>query len=485
MTQALRQVLFMIGMMVSVLAVTMLAPALVDYLHGERESATAFILSSVIGVFIGGAITLGTRGPVGDMPPRGAFVLIVGAWLALALCAALPLRLSGEGLGWTDAIFESISGLTTTGATVITGLDARPPGLLLWRAILQWIGGIGIIVTAMAFWPMLGIGGMQLFQLETGDNSDKVLPRATQIAAGIAAIYLTLTAICFAAYLWVGMEWLPALCHAMSTISTGGFSASDGSMGHYVDLGADLITTVFMVLASLPFALFLLAARGRFDGLFRDAQVRGFLLVIAVATLGLTALLMMQDIPTDGIAAWRTASFNAVSIITGTGFATADYGQWGSFAQASFFVFMFIGGCAGSTTCSVKIFRYQVAGTAIRRYLARLLRPNAIVPMRYNGRPISESILHSVLGFFFVFFAVYAGSAAILSAMGLDLVTALSGAAATLANVGPGLGPIIGPSGTFESLADPAKWVLTANMFIGRLEVLAVLVLLSPRFWRA
>lgn len=485
MTQALRQVLFMIGMMVTVLATTMLAPALVDFSAGEHESATAFILSAVIGVFVGGAVALGTRGPVGDMPPRGAFVLIVGAWLGLALCAALPLRLSGQDLSWTDAIFEAISGLTTTGATVITGLDFRPPGMLLWRAILQWIGGIGIIVTAMAFWPMLGIGGMQLFQLETGDKSDKVLPRATQIAAGITVIYVTLTVACLVAYMAVGMAWLDALCHAMSTVSTGGFSTSDGSMGTYFGLGADMIGTIFIILASLPFGAYLLAARGRLHGFWRDAQVRGFILVIFVSALGLTALLLSQGAENANGEAWRHASFNAVSIITGTGFATTDYGQWGPLAQASFFVFMFIGGCAGSTTCSIKIFRFQVAGTAIRRYLARLLQPNAVIPMFYNGRPVSDGILHSVLGFFFVFFAVYAVSAAVLSAMGLDLITALSGAAATLTNVGPGLGSIIGPSGTFEPLSDPVKWVLTANMFIGRLEVLAVLILLSPRFWRA
>jgi trk system potassium uptake protein TrkH len=225
---------------------------------------------------------------------------------------------------------------------VITGLDMRPPGLLLWRAILQWIGGIGIIVTAMAFWPMLGIGGMQLFQLETGDTSEKVLPRATQIAAGIAAIYLALTIVCFLAYVGTGMAWLPALCHSMSTVSTGGFSTSDNSMGEYVHLGSDMITVVFMILASLPFGLFLLASRGKFSGLYKDSQVRGFLLVVAVATLGLTALIMAQDLPAGDVAAWRHASFNAISIITGTGFATTDYGQWGPLAQAGFFVFMFI-----------------------------------------------------------------------------------------------------------------------------------------------
>ena len=483
MTTSLRPVLFMVGIMVAVLSAAMLAPATLDAAEGDRESATAFYISSILGMFIGSATALVNRGPVDSITPRTAFTLTVGAWLALGLCAALPMRLANEGLDWTDALFESISGLTTTGATVITGLDDRPEGLLLWRAILQWIGGIGIIVTAMAFWPMLGLGGMQLFQLETGDKSDKVLPKATQIAANISLIYLFLTLTCFFAYLAVGMDWLHAVCHAMSTVSTGGFSASDNSMGNYVHMGADIITTAFMLLASLPFGLFVLASRGKPGPLFADAQVRGFLVVVLAATAYLTILLWVTGAHEEG-GAIRQASFNAVSIITGTGFATADYGAWGSASESAFFIFMFIGGCAGSTTCSVKIFRYQIAGTAIRRYLAKLLRPNAVIPMRYNGRIVAESAVHSVMGFFFVFFAVYAISAAILSALGLDTVTALSGAATSLTNTGPGLGPIIGPAGTFQSLSDPAKWVLTFNMFIGRLEVLAVLVFLNPRFWR-
>ena len=483
----------MVGIMVAVLAAAMVFPAMLDAAEGDGESASAFFISSILGMFIGGATALVNRGPVDSITPRTAFVLTVGAWLALSICAALPLRLAGEGLSWTDAFFEAVSGLTTTGATVITGLDYRPEGLLLWRAILQWIGGIGIIVTAMAFWPMLGIGGMQLFQLETGDKSDKILPRATQIAASISLIYLILTLICFFAFMAVGMDWLHAICHAMSTLSTGGFSASDNSMGNYVHMGADIITTIFMILASLPFVLFIVAIRGKPVALWRDAQVRGFLLVVTVATAFLTVLLWMTGAHEEG-GAIRQAAFNSVSIITGTGFATADYGAWGPISQAAFFVFMFIGGCAGSTTCSVKIFRYQIAGTAMRRYLAKLLRPNAVIPMHYNGRIVDEKTLHSVLGFFFVFFgmisifkviiAVYAITAAILSAMGMDTVSALSGAATSLTNTGPGLGPIIGPSGTFAPLSDPEKWLLTFNMFIGRLEVIAVLVFLSPRFWR-
>tara|TARA_R110000868_G_scaffold120773_5_gene320638 strand:+ start:4695 stop:6119 length:1425 start_codon:yes stop_codon:yes gene_type:complete len=473
----------MIGMMVAALSAMMLIPAMIDLADGERESARAFLLSSLLGIAFGSVLALATRGPVDTISQRGVFLLMVGAWLALSITGALPLRLAGQDMSWTDALFESVSGLTTTGSTVLTGLDFRPPGFLLWRAMLQWIGGIGIIVTAMAFWPMLGVGGMQLFLLETGDKSDKVLPKATQIAANISAIYAALTVACIIAYLISGMSLLDATAHAMATLSTGGFSTTDQSMGGFLHTGADMITLVFMIAAALPFTLLVLAMRGKPMAILKDAQSRGFLLVILVASAILTAVLMMTGVHGED-PAWRMASFNAVSVITGTGYATTDYGMWGPAAQAVFFVFMFIGGCAGSTSCSVKVFRYQIAGTAIRRYLANLVRPNAIFPMRYNGRPVADSALHSVLGFFFVFFAVYAISAALLSAIGLDLTTALSGAATSLANVGPGLGEIIGPAGTFQSLPDTAKWILTANMLIGRLEVLAVLVVLMPRFWR-
>ncbi|MHA6287321.1 TrkH family potassium uptake protein [Maricaulis sp. CAU 1757] len=483
MIASLRPVFFVIGIMVMVLSAAMLAPAVLDAVSGEAASAGAFFIAAILGLFVGGALSLANRAPLQTISPRVAFTLTIGSWMALAAVAAIPLRLAGEGLDWTDAIFEAVSGLTTTGSTIVTGLENRPPGFLLWRAILQWIGGIGIIVTAMAFWPMLGIGGMQLFRLESSDASDKVLPKATQIAAAISTIYLVLTLACMFAYLATGMSGLDAIAHAMTTVATGGYSTSDQSLGAFRESGADLVAMVFMLLAALPFGLLLLAARGKPTAMWRDAQVRGFVGVVVFACLALTAFLVLSDIHSagDGL---RLASFNAISIITGTGYATADYGSWGPAAEAAFFVFMFIGGCAGSTTCSVKIFRYQIAGTAIRRYLATLLRPSAVIPMRYNGRPVAESALHSVLGFFFVFFAVFVLSSAVLSALGLDLTTALSGAATSLANVGPGLGPLIGPAGTFQALPDPAKWVLTANMFVGRLEVLAVLVIFSPRFWQ-
>lgn len=483
MTASLRPVFFVIGIMVAVLSAAMMISAAIDTAAGEALSAQAFFLSSVIGMFLGSALALANRAPLQAISPRMAFILTVGSWLALALVSAIPLRLAGQGLGWTDAIFEAVSGLTTTGSTILTGLDTRPPGFLIWRAILQWIGGIGIIVTAMAFWPMLGVGGMQLFRMETTDASDKVLPRATEIAAAISVIYLLLTLACAIGYRFTGMGAVDAFAHAMTTIATGGFSTSDSSLGAYMGQGADLVALMFMLLAALPFGLFLLAARGKPGAIWKDAQVRGFALIVVLASGVLTLVLANTGVHGEETA-WRVASFNAVSIITGTGYATTDYGAWGPAAEAAFFTFMFVGGCAGSTTCSIKVFRFQIAGSAIKRYLGNLLSPNSIIPMRYNGRAVPDSALHSVLGFFFVFFSVFAISAAVLSAMGLDLTTALSGAATSLANVGPGLGNIIGPSGTFEPLSDPAKWVLTANMFIGRLEVLTVLVLLTPRFWR-
>lgn len=483
MSHSLRPILYTIGIMVSVLSAAMFLPAGVDAAAGATTSAQAFFMSAIVGLSGGVLLALVTRTPLSELSARGAFVLTVGSWLALSLVAALPLRLAGEGLGWTDALFESVSGLTTTGSTILTGLDTRPPGLLLWRAILQWIGGIGLIVTAMAFWPTLGIGGMQLFRLESSDNSDKVLTRARELATAISLIYLVLTAACMFAYLFAGLNWLDAIAHAMTTVATGGYSTSDQSLGAFMGQGADLVALVFMVLAALPFGVYLMASRGRFGGFWRDAQIRAFLFLIIAVSIILAWVLAATGVHGD-LPAWRVASFNAVSIITGTGFATTDYAAWGAGAEALFFIFMFIGGCAGSTTCSVKIFRYQIAGAALRKYMAGLLRPNAITPMRYNGRPVPVSALHGVLGFFFVFFAIFVFSAILLSTLGLDTVTALSGAATSLANVGPGLGDIIGPSGTFQPLSDPAKWVLTANMFIGRLEILTVLVMLTPRFWR-
>tara|TARA_R110002073_G_scaffold319869_1_gene494717 strand:- start:371 stop:1825 length:1455 start_codon:yes stop_codon:yes gene_type:complete len=484
MNSSTRPVILVMGIMIAAISVAMLAPFLVDAADGNVESARAFLICALTGSAVGGALFVATRGKATNLSARAGFVVTGGSWAVLAVVAAVPLHYAGVGLGWTDAFFESMSGLTTTGATVLTGLNDTPRGILLWRAILQWIGGVGIIVTAMAVWPMLGVGGMQLFRLESSDNSEKILPRAAEIATAISLIYLALTVACAIAYAAVGLNTFDAIAHAMTTIATGGYSTRDESLGAFLEEGADLVALVFMLLSAVPFVLYLLAVRGKPGPLFRDPQVRGFAALVVTAVAILTLVLMVTGVHGPE-SAWRFAAFNAVSIITGTGYASTDFALWGPATQAAFFVLMFAGGCAGSTTCSIKIFRYQIAWLAIRRYIMTLVHPHAIAPMTYGGKAVPDATVYSVLGFLFAFIAVFIVSAALLSAIGLDTVTALSGAAATIGNVGPGLGPIIGPAGTFQPLPDAAKWVMTANMLIGRLEVLTVLVFLTPRFWRS
>lgn len=366
----------------------------------------------------------------------------------------------------------------------MTGLDDAPKGVLLWRAILQWIGGVGIIVTAMAILPMLNVGGMQLFRLESSDMGDKILPNAAQLAKAIGLIYLGLTILCTFCYLAVGLNGFDAVAHAMTTIATGGYSTSDASLGGFMDDGADLVGIAFMLAGALPFGIYLLAVRGNIRPAIFDPQMRAFLLIMFLFVMVVTVYLWINSIHT-GSTALRLSAFNVVSIVTGTGYATADYNAWGPFAVAAFFTFMFVGGCAGSTACSIKIFRYQVAFEALRAYLFKMPRQHAVTTLRYGGKPLPETVVFSVMGFFFLFFTCFAVSAILLSVLGLDAMTAWSGAASSIANVGPGLGEIIGPTGTYQSLPDSAKWVLMLGMLIGRLEIVTALVLLTPSFWRA
>ena len=480
----LRPVFFVIGLMSSGLGLLMFIPMIVDFTDDGRVWR-AFGIAGGITTLFGALLATITYMPNPSLRARGAFVLTVFAWLTLAILSALPFLFEPINLSLTDALFESTSGITTTGATILTGLDDMPRGVLMWRALLQWIGGVGIVVTAMAVLPMLKVGGMQLFRLESSDMGEKILPRAASLAGGISLIYLTLTVACFVGYMITGMNWFDAIAHAMTTLATGGYSTSDASMGGFMDNGADIVGTVFMMLAALPFGVYLLmTTRGDLKAIIRDSQVRAFVTVIACLTIIVTLFLILSDQfeLTRGL---RLAAFNTVSIVTGTGYATADYNAWGPFAVAAFFAFMFIGGCAGSTACSIKIFRYQVAFEAMRNYLFRMPREHAVVPMRYGGQPLPPSVVYSVMSYFFVFFLTFVITAILLSLIGLDPITAWSGAGSAVANVGPGLGDIIGPAGTYQDLPGQAKWVLMTAMIIGRLEIVTALVLLTPAFWRS
>jgi trk system potassium uptake protein TrkH len=480
----LRPVFFVIGLMSSALGILMFIPMLVDVLD-EGRAWRAFGIAGGITTLFGALLATITYTPNPSLRARGAFVLTVFAWLTLAILSSMPFLFEPINLSLTDALFESTSGITTTGATILTGLDNMPRGVLMWRALLQWIGGVGIVVTAMAVLPMLKVGGMQLFRLESSDMGEKILPRAASLAGGISLIYLILTFACFVGYMMTGMNWFDAVAHAMTTLATGGYSTSDASMGGFMDDGADIVGTIFMMLAALPFGVYLLmTTRGEAKAIIRDSQVRAFVTVIICLTVIVTLFLILSDQfeLTRGL---RLAAFNTVSIVTGTGYATADYNSWGPFAVAAFFAFMFIGGCAGSTACSVKIFRYQVALEALRNYLFRMPRQHAVAPMRYGGQTLSPSVVYSVMSYFFIFFLTVVITAVLLSLIGLDPITAWSGAGSAVANVGPGLGDIIGPAGTYQDLPGSAKWVLMTAMIIGRLEIVTALVLLTPAFWRS
>lgn len=479
----LRPVVYVIGLLTCVLGATMVVPMVVDIAE-DNGHWPAFAESAMISLVVGGALAVASaNGPRDRLTLQQSFLLATGVWVVLPLFGALPMVLGATDARAVDAIFESMSGLTTTGSTVFTGLDTLPRGLLLWRSMLQWFGGIGIVIVAMVFLPELRVGGMQIFRSEAFDTGGKILPRAAEIASRITAIYVGLTILCALAYVAVGMDGFQAINHALTTMSTGGFSTGDASFGAYQGL-PEYVASVFMVLASLPFVLYVQAMAGRVRPLWQDPQVRGFLQVIAVLVVVITAYrIVVNDDHFEH--ALREALFNVTSIITGTGYASVDYQLWGGFPVVLFFIIGLIGGCAGSTCCSVKIFRYQLLFASIRVAVRRIHAPHCVLTPRYAGQPVGEEIMSSVMSFFGVFVLALGLFAVALGLTGLDFTTALSGAATAIANVGPGLGDTIGPAGNFATLNDAAKWILTLAMLLGRLELLVVLVLFLPRFWRA
>ena len=478
----LRPIFHVIGVLVVALGVSMLLPAGVDYLFGQADWQV-FVISAAVTVLVGGSVTIATASASGGgLSLQQTFILTSAVWAVLPLFGALPFMLGELDLRLVDAVFEAMSGMTTTGSTVLSGLDDMAEGILLWRSMLQWFGGIGIIVVAMAFLPELRIGGMQIFRSEAFETMGKVLPRAAEIAGQITWIYLGLTLVCALAFLAVGMTPFDAVNHALTTMSTGGFSTRDASMGAYQG-APEYVASLFMVLASLPFVRYVQLLAGTARPLMRDPQVRAYLLFILAVTLILAfyRLLMNGDHLEHG---FREGLFNATSIISGTGFSSTDYQLWGTFPVVFFFFIGLVGGCAGSTACSVKIFRYQLLFASFRAQMRAIHSPHGVFTPRYDGRPVAEEVLSSVMTFFVMFVVSLGVLSVALSLTGLDPVTAISGAATALANIGPGLGEIIGPAGNFAPLNDLAKWMLSAAMLVGRLELLVVYVLFTATFWR-
>lgn len=479
----LRPVSYVNGLLLLVLAAAMLFPMALELLQSHPDWQV-FLASAVVTGFTGLALALGSRPPGRlEVTTRQAFLVTVLAWVLSAAFGALPFMFSALSLSPTDAYFEAISGLTTTGSTVIVGLDTLPPGILLWRAILHWLGGVGIIVMALVLLPVLRIGGMQLFRMESSEKSEKFRPRVAQVATAITAVYLLFTALCAVALWLAGMTAFEAICHAFATLSTGGFSTSDASVGHFQSAAIDWIIILFMILGGGTFVLYVSPWRRRRWAVLHDSQMRWYLSFLAFfsGVLGFWQWAVNDVAPHEAL---RHATFSVVSVVTTTGFATADYSAWGGFAQVSFFILTFIGGCTGSTAGGIKVFRWEVLFAMAGVHLKRLLHPHGIFVIDFNRQRISDAVVRSVLGFMVLYFFTFAVLSLALTTVGLDIVTSLSGAATALANVGPGLGGIIGPAGNFQPLSDSAKWLLSAGMLLGRLELLTVLVLFTPAFWR-
>ncbi|MBN9466311.1 TrkH family potassium uptake protein [Brevundimonas sp.] len=479
-------VLYLVGVVLLATSAMMCLPLAAD-LYYSNADWKAFAMSAVASALLGGFLVLVNRGGLqAGLTVRQAFLLTPASWLGVAAVSAAPFWLSDFGSvsrSLPDAIFEAVSGITTTGATVLSDLDSAPPGLLLWRALLQWMGGIGIIATAIAILPALGIGGMQLFRTESSDRSDKAMPRIRQIAATLGLVYVGLTATAFAVYTLLGMTPFDALAHALTSVATGGFSTSDASFGNWEANGIQWFGALFMLAGSVPFVLYVRLIAGDRRALW-DRQVRTLLLFVCLTVLALGSWLAMSGV--YGIEeAYRQAAFNVVSVVTTTGYATTDYQLWGNVAVGLFFGLTFIGGCTGSTSGGIKIFRFEVMAVMLREHFQRLIHPRGVFPRTYAGRPLGDDVVSSVVAFVSVFFLSYAVLTIALMAMGLDFLTSASGAATALSNVGPGLGDTIGPAGTFEPLPGMAKWLLSFGMLLGRLELFTLLVLFIPRFWRS
>lgn len=480
---AVRAAIHVAAVFAMYLSAAMLIPAGVDLYFGNKDWQV-FTYSALFTGALAMAVALATHEP--RAPPvttRFGFLLVNLLWLTLAIAGAVPFLASSLELSLADAFFESVSGITTTGSTVINGLDTAPPGQLLWRSLLNFMGGLGVIALGLFLLPFLNIGGISYFKIESSDIEDRPFERFQTFTISLIGVYTALVVACAICYAAAGMDGFDAVNHAMSTLATGGLSTHDTSFFRYSDRPAILwIGTFFMFIGGLPFSIMILfAIRGRLDAA-RDPQIRifaGYCITFAVAV----AIYLRVQFDTPFFEALTHSAFNFMSIITTTGFASDDYTLWGPFAITCIFVATFLGGCSGSTTGGIKAYRFLILFGLMANGLRRLIYPNTVLSVRYGDRPVADDMQRAVVLFIAAFFVIWAIATILLGATGLDLVTAMTGALTALTNVGPGLGSIIGPVGNFSSLPDSAKWILAFVMLLGRLEILPVLVIFTPSFW--
>ncbi len=481
--QAIRAAIHVAAVFAMYLSVAMLIPAAVDLYFGHTDWQV-FLMSAILVGGVAVAIMLATRGSKPHGNTRFALFLINLLWLTLATAGAIPFTLSALDLSFTDAMFESISGVTSTGSSIIANVEAAPPGILVWRSLLCFMGGLGVIVLGLFLLPFLNIGGVSYFKLESSDIGDRPFERFQTFTISLIGVYMILATACAIGFVAAGMPGFDAINHAMTTVATGGFSTHTTSFVRYADNPAVLwVGTIFMFIGGLPFSIMILfAVRGRLYAL-GDPQIKVYA-GYTLAFILMVALYLMLSRGMGPFMALTHAAFNIVSIITTAGFASDDYIYWGPFAVACIYVATFLGGCSGSTTGGIKAYRFLILYQLVRNGLSRLIYPNMVQPVRYGDRTVDVDMQRAVVLFLSLFVVLWTIFTVILAATGLDLVTALTGSLASLTNVGPGLGPMIGPMGSYAPLPDAAKWICSAAMLLGRLEILAVLVIFSPVFWR-
>ena len=477
-----KTVFFLIGILLIVLGLSMLAPYSIQVIY--EENSHSFISSSFVTIFIGILCILANLEKDLKLSLRQTFLFSTLAWVTVAIFGSLPFILSNQTFSFSDAFFESMSGITTTGATIISDLDNSPKSILLWRAIMQWLGGIGIVVMAITILPLLKVGGMQLFKMEGPDSTEKILPRTIEVAAIIISTYIVLTLFCGFFYWIFGMTVFDSVCHAMTTIATGGFSTHNDSIGFFKNSNIEIVASLFIILGSIPFISYLKFSQGNRKIFFQDVQIKGLIYLLIFSTIIMFLYLFFINYQGNLFEKIRISSFNVISILSGTGYVTDDFGLWGKFSLIFFLFLMFIGGCAGSTACGIKIFRLQMLLIFLKNQVKKLIYPNSVIITKYNNQKISDDFIRSVIIFIFSFLFIFLIIAMLLSISGLDFVTSISGAASSISNVGPGLGEIIGPDGNYKSLPNLSKWILATGMLLGRLELFAVLVLFFPSFWR-
>ena len=476
-----KTVFFTLGVLQIILGISMSIPIIIQFIFNELDSS--FISSSIICIIFGVLFFLSNLDHEKKLNLPQAFLLTALSWISIAIFGSLPFVFSELNLSITDSFFESMSGITTTGSTIIINLNEAPKSILLWRAILQWLGGIGIIVMAITLMPIMNVGGMQLFKTSSKDTAEKILPKSKQITIRLIIIYLIFTILCCLFYNIFGMSLFDSVTHSMTTLATGGFSNYNESIGYFNSASIEITSVVFIILGSIPFIAYIKFLNGDKKIFISDTQIITFIKIIFFSIIFLYIYLVIFNKSLSEVSL-RSISFNVISILTGTGYITKDFDQWGNFPLVFFLILMFIGGCAGSTACGIKIFRVQLLFRFIVNELKKIIYPRGIFIIKYDNNNIDEKFMSSVISFIYLYIFIFFVIAALLSLTGLDFTTSISAAATSISNVGPGLGETIGPNGNFYKLSNISKWILSLSMILGRLELFAILVLFIPSFWR-